>query len=253
MRRIFWALPLLMAAHCQATVQIDLYHPETQTELHSPLFLPETARLADLLNEPSIRQSAYWPASRLSNETADLDAQQQQQRVLQQLEQLVSWAWKHHQTELAYHAQLLQRDLADLRVAGRLSAHLNPDLVRIRAELNPPLAGRYRLYLPQRDAQVYIIGLISGPRQVAHLPAKLVTDYLSQRHKPRVADPDMVLLCQPDGRISRVPVAYWNRLRREPMPGATLFVPFDARQLPEAFQSLNHHIAHLLASRIVIS
>jgi len=214
--------------------------------------LADGARLEQLVTQlpGAIAGEVYRPASRISTPALDAQMQQEQAALVATLQQMMLSAESQHQPELAYNSRMLLQLLSSLTVAGRLDAQLDPDWVRIRSELNPPLAGNYRLWLARRHPVVQIYGLSSGPDEVPLRPGQGVNAYLNSREFFSGADREWVYLCQPNGHVQRVPVAYWNRLHREPMPGAALFVGFAEDALPTNLADLNRRIATLIAARI---
>ena len=218
----------------------------------TPIQLADGARLVQLVTQlPSVYGTdIYWPASRISTPALDAQMHQEQAALIAALQQLMLSAESQHQPELAYNSRMLLQLLSSLTVTGRLDAQLDPDWVRIRPELNPPLAGKYQLWLARRHPVVQIYGLSSGPDELPLRPGQGVDVYLNSRELFSGADQEWVYLCQPNGQVQRVPVAYWNRLHREPMPGAALFVGFAEDALPTEHADLNRRIATLIAARI---
>ena len=214
--------------------------------------LADGARLEQLVTQlPGVSGTdIYWSASRISSPALDVQMQQEQAALVATLQQMMLSAESQHQPELAYNSRMLVQLVSSLTVAGRLDAPLDPDWVRIRSDLNPPLAGNYRLWLARRHPVVQLYGLSSGPDEVPLRPGQGVDAYLNSRELFSGADREWVYLCQPNGQVQRVPVAYWNRLHREPMPGAALFVGFAEDALPTKLADLNRRIATLIAARI---
>ena len=245
----FFVMTLLVWTTCSHAVEVQLAgeggHP-----IH--IQLPDGTRLGQLITHlpDAIATGVYWPASRISTPALDAQMHQEQAALVAALQQLMLSAESQRQAELAYNSRMLLQLLASLTVTGRLDAQLDPDWVRIRPELNPPLAGKYQLWLARRHPVVQIYGLSSGPDELPLRPGQGVDVYLNSRELFSGADQEWVYLCQPNGQVQRVPVAYWNRLHREPMPGAALFVGFAEDALPTEHADLNRRIATLIAARI---
>lgn len=223
--------------------------PAHANESAKTLTLPDQARLDSLLAEPGL---PTWSPQYSRISTPALDAQQQamQQRILSELQQLAD----NQQVGIAIQSdarQLLQQ-LSGLKVAGRLPATLDSDQVRIRPADNPLLAGEYHLYLANRPQQnrVTLFGLSQGPAYVEQQSGSSIRDLLVNQSLPSHAEQKFVYLCQPDGEMTAVPVAYWNQLHREAMPGAALYIGFDESNSDYDFHSLNQSIAALIAARI---
>lgn len=242
----------LFCAPASADVSVQVFYPASAQgdATAATIALAGQPRLADLLDKLTLTSPPDWRASRISTPAADAKMQQLQQQVLAALNDVMLSAERAHTPEQAYNARLLLQLIARLPVAGRVATELDPDWVRIRRELNPRLEGRYTLWLQPRQPVLQIIGLINGAETVALEPGRGVADYLAERDWFMGAEERAVYLCQPDGQISRLPVESWSTLHREPMPGATLLIGLDERQLPAAYHALNHQIATLLAARI---
>lgn len=101
--------------------------------------------------------------------------QQEQAALVDTLQQMMLSAESQHQPELAYNSRLLLQLISSLTVAGRLDAPLDPDWVRIRPELNPPLAGNYRLWLARRRQWFSSMGWSVGLMSCYCVPAKVLT------------------------------------------------------------------------------
>ena len=245
----FFITTLLVWAACSHATEVQLIGEGLEP---TRIQLANGARLEQLVTQlpGAYVTDVYWPASRISTPALDAQMQQEQAALVATLQQMMLSAESQHQPELAYNSRLLLQLISSLTVAGRLDAPLDPDWVRIRPELNPPLAGNYRLWLARRHPVVQLYGLVSGADELSLRPGQGVDAYLNSRELFRGADRQWVYLCQPNGLVQQVPVAYWNRLHREPMPGAALFVGFAEDALPTHHADLNRRIATLIAARI---
>lgn len=237
-----------IAANSVMATQVTIM-PTTADGQAKTLTLPDQGRLDTLLAEPGL---PAWASQYSRISTPALDAQQQatQQRIISTLQRMADD--NNLDVAIQTDARLLIQQLAGLKVAGRLSATLDRDQIRIRPTDNPALAGEYRLYLANRPQQnsVTLYGLNQGPSHVALPAGSSVTDLLTNQTLPGYAEQNFVYLCQPTGEVTAIPVAYWNKLHREAMPGAALYIGFDESDSSYDFHTLNQSIAALIAARI---
>jgi hypothetical protein len=250
MKPLFCILSCLLWASAVSSAEI-LIQDTSANQPHS-FQLPDNSRLEIALAKIDHPQLVYWPASRITNAEQDRLITQEQQSVQQALSSVLLTAEQFHDSELAYNSRLMLQLVSQLTVAGRLNVNLDPDWVRIRTEANPLLVGKYRILLGLHQPQVRIYGLIAGPTDVPLLHGQGVASYLEGRAIFEGAESRSVFLCQPDGRVQQVPIAYWNKKHREPMPGAALLVGFAEGSLPERYADLNVRIAKLIAARITL-
>ena len=250
MKATLCIMSALLWASAAAAVEIQVQGPAA--DQRQELTLAEGSRLDAALGQLTHPEAIYWPASRITNAEQDRKIQAEQQALIQRLTTLMLMAEQEHEPTLAYNSRLMLQLVSSLVVAGRLEAKLDPDWVRIRAEANPPLAGNYRLLLAKREPRVHLYGLMASPASVGLLPGQDVAAYLQGRGFFAGAEQTQVLLCQPDGRVQSVPIAYWNKLHREPMAGAALLVGFADGTVPAEYSDLNLRIAMLIAARTTL-
>lgn len=237
-----------IAANTALATQVTIM-PTTADGQAKTLTLPDQARLDTLLAEPGL---PAWASQYSRISTPALDAQQQatQQHIITTLQRMADD--KNLDVTIQTDARLLIQQLAGLKVAGRLPATLDRDQIRIRPTDNPALAGEYHLYLASRPQQntVNLYGLNQGLSQVTLNVGNSVADLLVNQTFPSHAEQNFVYLCQPTGEVTAVSVAYWNKLHREAMPSAALYIGFDESDSSYDFHALNKSIAALIAARI---
>ena len=250
MKATLCIMSALLWASAVAAVEIQVQGPAA--DQRQVVTLAEGSRLDAALGQLTDSGAIYWPASRITNAEQDRKIQAEQQALIQRLTRLMLTAEQLHEPTLAYNSRLMLQLVSGLVVAGRLEAKLDPDWVRIRAEANPPLAGHYRLLLAAREPRVHLYGLMASPASVSLIPGQEVAAYLQGREFFAGAEQTQVMLCQPDGRVQPVPIGYWNKLHREPMPGAALLVGFADGTLPAEYSDLNLRIAKLIAARTTL-
>lgn len=250
MKATLCIMSALLWASAATAVEIQVQGPAA--DQRQVVTLAEGSRLDAALGQLTHPEAIYWPASRITNQEQDQKIQAEKQVLIQRLTTLMLTAEQEHEPMLAYNSRLMLQLVSSLVVTGRLEARLDPDWVRIRAEANPPLAGNYRLLLAKREPQVYLYGLLASPASVSLLPGQDVAAYLQGREFFAGAEQTQVMLCQPDGRVQLVPIAYWSKRHREPMAGAALLVGFADGTLPAEYSDLNLRIAKLIAARITL-
>ncbi|KHE14933.1 hypothetical protein OI71_12005 [Aeromonas hydrophila] len=209
------------------------------------------ARLADLLFNAELPNDIYWRSAQIANPKTMAEIQETKETLLKDLKLLqVFWMKGGDQGALIQSTQQLLQELDRIPVSGRLSVFLDPAKSRVDTEGNPLLKGNYTLFVAPRPDFLYFVGLINGRSKQPLLAGAGLADYWQGYSLLAGAEPSEAFLIQPDGAISRVPVANWNQLHREPMAGATLFVGFNPDVLPTQYRDINIRIANLLANRV---
>ncbi|WP_378012718.1 capsule biosynthesis GfcC family protein [Aeromonas hydrophila] len=209
------------------------------------------ARLADLLFNVQLPKDIYWRTAQIANEKTIAEFYMTKEQLLKDLKALqVFWMREGDNGSLIQSTQQLLQELDKIPVSGRLSIVLDPAKSRIDPNSNPLLKGQYTLFLASRPDFIYFVGLINGRSKQPLQPGVSLASYWQDYRLLAGAAQHEAFLIQPDGSISRVPVANWNKQHREPMAGATLFVGFDPKILPEQYKDINIRIANLLANRV---
>ncbi|MBL0625572.1 capsule biosynthesis GfcC family protein [Aeromonas jandaei] len=220
-------------------------HSTAKIEFH------DGARLADLLFNVQLPDNIYWRTAQIANEKTIAAFQMTKEQLLKDLKALqVFWMREGDKGALIQSTQQLLQELDRIPISGRLPVLLDPAKTRVDPEGNPLLKGNYTLFVAPRPDFIYFVGLINGrSKQPLRLGASLASYWQDYRLLAGAAQHEAFLI-QPDGAISRVPVANWNKLHREPMAGATLFVGFDPQIIPEQYKDINIRIANLIANRV---
>lgn len=175
--------------------------------------------LLDLVGQPRLSNS-WWPGAVISEERATTEAQRQQQALLARLATLSAEA----SGEDAGAINALRQQIQALKVAGRQTINLDPDVVRTSEPGNPPLQGNYTLWVGPQPTDITLLGLLSHTGKQLFIPGRDVASYLDGQHRLSGADRSYAWVVYPDGRTQKVPVAYWNKRHIEPMPGSIIFV-----------------------------
>jgi hypothetical protein len=136
-------------------------------------------------------------------------------------------------------------------LARRLPVKIDYDLARTVAKNNLLLThGKYILDLSTRINTVQLFGAINATNNVDHRGHTDVSEYINDQTLTDLANKDIVILIQADGRKITAPVAYWNKTHQEVMPGGQLFVPFKQSLFQPEFASINKNIVILALNRV---
>ncbi|MEA1063203.1 capsule biosynthesis GfcC D2 domain-containing protein [Erwinia sp. HR93] len=211
----------------------------------APLKLSGVERLADLVTQPALAQS-WWPGAVIAEPNASAVAQRRHRALLQRLAALAS----ENPGETGAAFEQLRRQLADMRITGRLRVNLDPDWVRVHAENNLPLDGHYTLWAGAQPASVTLLGLTSAPGKKVWVPGRSVDAYLDGISRLRGAERSYAWVIYPDGRTLKAPIAYWNHRHIEPTPGSLIFIGFADALFSSARDGLNEQILYSLTHRI---
>lgn len=114
--------------------------------------------LLDLVGQPRLSNS-WWPGAVISEERATTEAQRQQQALLARLAALSAEA----SGDDAGAINALRQQIQALKVTGRQTINLDPDVVRTSEPGNPPLQGNYTLWVGPQPTDITLLGLLSHP------------------------------------------------------------------------------------------
>lgn len=215
-----------------------------QAGVAKPLTLTNAERLVDLVGQPRLAGS-WWPGAVIATPQATEQATREHQALLVQLSALAA----DEGDNVAAAINALRNQLQAIPVTGRLMVPLDPDTVRVHSQNNPPLQGKYTLWLGREPSTITLIGLVDKPGNIAFTPGKDVAGYLADINLLSGADRSYAWLIYPDGRTQKAPVAYWNKRHIEPMPGSILFVGFADSLWTNKYEALNAAILRSLSQR----
>lgn len=231
----------MTAGSAWASGTVDVYiNDATQ-----PKTLTNAAHLIDLVEQPRLANS-WWPGAAIATQQETAVALQQKQALLAWLATLGAQA----NGDDAAAILALRQQLQAVRVVGRQFIRLDPDWVRAGELNNPPLEGKYSLWVGRQPDTVTLFGLISRPGKVAFTPGRDIASYLDDVRLLSGAERNYAWVIYPDGRTEKAPVAYWNQRHIEPMPGSTLFVGFADSLWTTQYDALNADVLRALAQRI---
>ena len=238
---------IVFSSFSHASVNVSLFENGTAT---GSLALPDSSRLSDLLHDERLPPDIYWRSAQLTNMERMNASEAERKSLVSELISLKE-SWNSVQRmDLAASTQKLIDDLSRGSVSGHFNLEIDPDLSRIDKASNPLLKGDYILFFSARKPYLNLIGLTESSNQQGLYPGVGIHEYWQGYHLLPGADPAFIYMIQPTGKVDVVPVAIWNRLHREPMAGATLFIGFDPDILPPDHKSINARIAKLMTNRI---
>lgn len=139
--------------------------------------------------------------------------------------------------------------------APRLFSSVDPDVVRISPMKNPRLRGKYYLHLQPVSEQVWLLGHVVNSRSVEWIIRRSAQDYLQGNNLASMSVSD-VWVIQPDGKVEKHPIAYWNAKYQPVAPGAIIYVPIPEQpvqgEIGSLHGNLNDTIIELLRNRMPI-
>lgn len=208
--------------------------------------IEQAQTLAQLVTEPSLMNSVWWPGALIATPSASSQARAQYQAAMTQLA-----AWKAQaDPQQAASIAAVEAQLRKVRVAGRQFVSLDPDIVRVNAAHNPRLTGDYMLWVSGRPDTVTVMGVLNGAGPQPWQAGKSIRQYLQGHARLTGADKNIAVVIRPDGSTQTAPVAYWNSRHIEAEPGSLIWVGFSSWALPREFASLNERLISVLTRRI---
>ncbi len=237
---------ILLGSFSVSAAELTLQYDQQQ----QTTTIPDHHRLADAYAKLKLPADIDWLSALITNNVRQTVVSQDAISLQRDLVSLTREFNVQNEKQLARSIHQLAIDLKSIPVAARIPAQLDPDWVRVRAEYNLPLEGKYTLYAAPRSTQLHLFGLTGSTKMQMH-DGWTLSDYLSVM--PVIqdgADKSDAYLIEPDGHWQKIPIALWNRREIELAPGSTLFIGLDPALLPDTMTDLNERIATYLANRI---
>lgn len=158
-----------------------------------------------------------------------------------------------NQADLAALAARLSDKVQAMPVTGRKVAQLDPVRVELNRGDNPYLSNGDVLLYPVRPTTVRIEGAVLGECELPHQPLQPAMNYLKDCPRHPGANPDLLFVIQPDGRVVQEGVAMWNETKAiSPAPGARIYVPLRRSGLDDPTPDLNAELAAFIATQPVL-
>ncbi|WP_339543080.1 capsule biosynthesis GfcC family protein [Pseudomonas sp. JAI120] len=210
---------------------------------------PET-RLLDVIGAAQPDAQGYWLGAAWLHQPLLERQARLKAGVLFDLDTLRRAALAAGRESRAQVAVRLYEQVQALPVTGRQVAVLDPVAVEVGFAPNPLVSDGDRLVYPPRPDSVRVFGAVAGVCTLAFQPLQPARDYLRSCPSSAQADADYLWLIQPDGRITRLGIAPWNREEGDPpAPGSTLLVPIRSDDLDPPTPDLNPQLAEFLATQ----
>ncbi|WP_034911425.1 capsule biosynthesis GfcC family protein [Erwinia sp. 9145] len=237
-------IPLCASLSAHAQSQVTVYLPG-QTVVVS-----NAQNLAQLVTNPALAGKTWWPGTVIAERQATAVAVQQQQQLLARLKGWSAALRADNDGEKAARVDNIYQQVAAVKVTGRQTADLDPDRVRIQPQANRRLEGEYSLYTLTKPTTLTMVGLLTDSGKTSWQPGRSVRDYVNDRERLAGAERNNAVLIGPDGKVSEVPIAYWNRRHVEPEAGSIIYLGFSSWSLPGEYADLNQQIVSVLTHRI---
>ena len=244
-RRTLVALAVLWGcgSACQAAVTVS-----GQVRNPGIIEVPAEARLLEVITASQPDAEGYWLGAAWLHQPLLERQARLKAGVLFDLETLHRAALSAGYDGRARVAALLYQQVSALPVTGRQVALLDPVAVEAGFAPNPLVSAGDRLIYPPRPDSVRVLGAVAAPCALAFQPLQPARDYLDAC--PPLDQTDDLWLIQPDGRVTRLGIAPWNREDgAPPAPGSTLLVPLRSDDLEPPTPELNQQLAEFLATQ----
>ncbi|MBD9503593.1 capsule biosynthesis GfcC family protein [Pseudomonas sp. BGr12] len=212
--------------------------------------IAEGLRLGDLISQLRVDPLGYWLGASWQSDSLKQGQQRLKAGVLFDLIQIERLAMLQNEPGLAAAAQRLNEQVSRLPITGRRLYRLDPLAVELNALHSPKLQGGDRLIFPPRPDSIRVTGAVSNDCKLPFAPLQQAYRYAQQCPALAEADPDYLYLIQPDGQVSRLGRALWNREETAPpAPGAILLIPLDATRVDAIAADLNSELARFIATQ----
>ncbi|MDG2969556.1 capsule biosynthesis GfcC family protein [Pseudomonas extremaustralis] len=233
--------PLCLAAAVSVSGQVA--HPGT-------VALQPEARLLDVLTASQPDAQGYWLGAAWLHQPLLERQTRLKAGVLFDLDTLRRVALAAGREGRARVATQLYEQVQALPVTGRRLTPLDPVAVEVGFAPNPSISAGDRLVYPPRPDYVRVLGAVATACTLAFQPMQRARDYLRACPPGPQADADYLWLIQPDGHVTRLGNAPWNREEgAPPAPGSTLLVPIRSDDLDPPTPELNQQLAEFIATQ----
>ena len=245
---IVMALGAVLAGTVQAAspIVVEAYG---QVRGPGPHTLAGNARLSAAALAAAPDEHAYFAGAALLR--ADNTAQQTRLKagVLFDLETLAAL---DDAPDIADAAARMAREFGALPVTGREPQLLQPRSLESDRPQDRSARPGDRLVYPSRPQTVTVTGAVTQPCAVPHAAMQDARIYRNQCELLPAASPDDLYVIQPDGRVTKIGIALWNRSARTPLaPGAVVYVPIAGSAVRSTTPDINEEAARFLATQVL--
>jgi len=238
-----FALPAAAAATLEVQVSGAVAHPGKYP-------LPAGSRFADAVLAAMPDSQAGYPLGAAVLRTQAVPAQLRLKAgLLFDLKELAAAA---DRPASAARLEALHDWVQAMPVTGRVRGQLDPRRLEVDRANNRVLASGDRFHYPRRPTTIAVVGAVDHFCTLPHAPLRDAGDYLADCPTNALADRDLLFVIQPDGQVQRLGIAAWNRMGAQSLaPGATIYVPLQARVLHGVADSFNDDLAQFLATQLL--
>jgi Capsule biosynthesis GfcC len=211
-------------------------------------------RLSDAVKIAQVDPEAYALGASWSQRSLVLPQRREQAGLLYELEVIRQQAVSAGDDAMAAASRSLLDWLQHLPLTGRrVVRSLDPAQLVVSDDDNFPLDDGDRLSYPQRPAGVRVVGAVVHPCILPQVGFKTARDYLAECAPSSAADKELLYVIQPDGQVSELGIALWNRSQPVMLaPGAIIYVPLDRHVISTVADDVfNHEVADFLATQPV--
>lgn len=244
--------PLLVAATLLAVAPLSYGQGQITLICQPACSVPSVSSndLSELVTSPALPANIDWRTAKISTPASEAEQQLRQQQLVTKLAALEEQLKKQGDLLQAQRISILRQRIAELKAIGAYPLSLDPDVVRLKPEYSPKLAGDYRLTistLSRNDLTLWN----SSRTTMIWVPGKQTSEYVGIEQQQPGIDADTVTVIAPDGSTETVPTGYWNRRYHEPQPGSQIWLNLQTSAFGQEYQTLNQEIIHLLTQRTV--
>jgi hypothetical protein len=222
-------------------------HADVVVEINRATFEYQSApRLTEVIGPVALQKNWYWPVTKLYKIDSVLP-----ERLRHETLQLIKSIQSNTNSEFADQLHIIAKEISRWQLAERINLTIDYDRARAQAAFNPRFeSGKYSILLSERPTSVFVWGVVKQRKILTHRGATPVTGYINEIERTSFADKSTVYVLQPDGKILKTGVSYWNHQNTELMPGATIFIPFATEWFSKDTTSLNEKLLSLAVHRV---
>lgn len=184
------------------------------------------ARAGGLTNEAYAPGTVFMRAAAKRQEAARFKAAAQD--LEQSLARALSNEDKKPNSEQVDMARQLANELRNAPAVGRITVEADPDVLRMKPELDVLLEPGDEIIIPPRRQTVAVAGEVHAPANLQFVSGKDAGKYLKEGGGfTRFADESHAFVVQPNGASRPLRVSSWNHEDSSIVPGSTIVVPRD--------------------------
>lgn len=211
---------------------------------------PRGSRLAEVLVAAMPTDAAYTSGAVFTRREAIAPQLRLKAGLQHTLGELRHRALADGDATLADAAERIDNWLSTLPVTGRVAFQGDPRRLEVDPDANVPVSDGDHVHYARRPATVRVVGAVTSPCTLAHVPLRDAADVLRDCRVDPAADRDRLFVVQPDGHVVAIGTAAWNRSAAQALaPGATVVVPLRERALRDLDPAFNAELARFVATQ----